>query len=1236
MTQTRGHGARFRNADLTAGREANRRAFRTPGAAGSGARRVGASSLRPLGLAFVVAALLLALTTGSASAAKVHPFERQITGTCPAAGTCTPAEEIPFANPFGLTVNAADSLFVADAHLGGTVDKFSPAGVYEAQTTAPPWDGRYNESLAFSAGAGEVFVSDSNEDDLWGLDPATAAYTAKDLKPLGNTTCCRIHVAADNSSSEAAGDLYVSSREATPKVIRITSTGAAAPFSESASYISGAENNELTGTPDTSFAEPHAVAVAPSGRLFVADGRSVYEYEPSGEFVREISAAAGTPLGLISALAVDPTTGNPLVAEGPGFGEANTILELTPAGALLARITKAAGGNFESIQGLATDSAGRLYVADSSNSSAHHVVDVFGPLTNLPVETDGGSVTAVSAESATLRATISPNGTPTSYAFEFGTAPCSSSPAACTEVPSPSAQVGAGEAPVAVSQPLRGLTPSTTYYFRLIATDQETATQIVGPDRSFTTQGFGAFALPDARQWQLVSPPDKGGGVIGRIGPGGMIQAAASGGAITYLSNAPTEAGAQGAVGDVQILSSRSADGWSTRDIAPPHRSAAGVTPAAGDEYRFFTPELSSALIQPFGTFEPALSPEATEQSPYLRTLGSCSTSCYRPLVTAANVMPAGTPFGEERPCEEENGVGAAASSVCGPHFLGSTGDLSHVVFSSEAPLTADAGGARNQLYEWSGGALSLVSLLPENGSGEELPSTLETAFLGNKFTALKGSAPRAISADGSRVFWSEGEASKRLFVRDLAAGESLQLDAADPTCLVGCESGGGQFQIASTDGSRVFFTDEHRLTEDSGASEHEPDLYECRLVEGPGGLACDLTDLTPGTGGEPANVQGSVGASADGSSLYFVADGVLAHNTVENGAGPEEAEPGTCENILGEQAPGATCNLYLLSNGSTRFVATLSGEDGTLWSPENFSGQPTRVSPDGEWLAFMSARPLTGYDNRDASSGRPDAEVYRYGAASGHLTCASCDPTGARPVGVEFGTLSNAAAEGLVGRIEWGAGSWVAAVLPAAPSFQGQASAYQNHYLSASGRLFFNAYGPLASQDNNGNFDVYENEPTGVGNCTPAAAGYDPGTADCLGLISSGTSTKESAFLDASESGADVFFLSASRLAPQDIDTARDVYDAAECGTSPCFPEPAALPPACEGQQCQQPPAPAAEAAPATPGFSGAGNVLECRKGQVKKSGKCVKKKQPKKHHKKKHPKKKNKGKKPQSGKKK
>jgi len=48
-----------------------------------------------------------------------------------------------------------------------------------------------------------------------------------------------------------------------------------------------------------------------------------------------------------------------------------------------------------------------------------------------------------------------------------------------------------------------------------------------------------------------------------------------------------------------------------------------------------------------------------------------------------------------------------------------------------------------------------------------------------------------------------------------------------------------------------------------------------------------------------------------------------------------------------------------------------------------------------------MSSRSLTGYDNRDLASDAADEEVYLYDDASGALGCPSCNPTGARPVGV-------------------------------------------------------------------------------------------------------------------------------------------------------------------------------------------------------------------------------------------
>jgi hypothetical protein len=241
-----------------------------------------------------------------------------------------------------------------------------------------------------------------------------------------------------------------------------------------------------------------------------------------------------------------------------------------------------------------------------------------------------------------------------------------------------------------------------------------------------------------------------------------------------------------------------------------------------------------------------------------------------------------------------------------------------------------------------------------------------------------------------------------------------------------------------------------------------------------------------------------------------------------------------------------------------------------------------------------MSQHSLTGYDTRDAVTGRPDEEVYLYDASDGgRLVCASCNPTGARPAGVEYATIDN----GLVGgdRV-WGGNQGIAANIPGWTPYELGRALYQSRYLSDSGRLFFNSSDALVPQDVNGAEDVYEFEPTGVGSCTGASATFSEASRGCVQLISSGASAEESAFMDASATGGDVFFLTAAKLTPADYDTSLDVYDAHECtSASPCLPVQAAQPPACvTGDACKPAPTPQPSiyGAPSSATFSGAGNV--------------------------------------------
>jgi hypothetical protein len=566
-----------------------------------------------------------------------------------------------------------------------------------------------------------------------------------------------------------------------------------------------------------------------------------------------------------------------------------------------------------------------------------------------------------------------------------------------------------------------------------------------------------------------------------------------------------------------------------------------------------------------------------------------------------ANVPP-GTRFDEEpsHPCVSIEGNSRLR---CGPRFVGATPDLSHVVLGSGVALTSTPTGGNTSLYEWSGGKLALVSLLP----GGEVASG---ARLGFQNSAVRN----AISADGSRVVWSaittSGLIVPHLYMRDLALGqgETVQLDAV--------QGGSGEgnvfpkFQIASSDSSRVFFTDEQALTKDSGARENRSDLYECEVVVEAGVLKCRLSDLTPLHSGEPGLVQGAVlGASEDGSYVYFVANGAL----------PGSGAPvhGTCQDYEVGQVPVPVglCNLYVWHDGATSLVAVLSEGDEPDWQLQSsLPGLTARVSSDGRRLAFMSERSLTGYDTTDAQGflrerigsefrvlldkeGKPvrahDEEVYLYDAATGSTSCASCNPTGARPVGMEYSKLGDGIAGG--DRV-WG-NNWLAANIPGWTPYEGGGALYQSRYLSDSGRLFFNSSDALVPQDVNGTEDVYEFEPPGVGGCSSSSVTFSVRSGGCVGLVSSGGSSEESGFLDASSTGGDVFFLTSAKLLGQDFDSAVDVYDAHECSAgSPCISVPVAVPPVCDtGDACKPAPSPqpVVFGAPSSATFTGAGNTV-------------------------------------------
>jgi hypothetical protein len=452
---------------------------------------------------------------------------------------------------------------------------------------------------------------------------------------------------------------------------------------------------------------------------------------------------------------------------------------------------------------------------------------------------------------------------------------------------------------------------------------------------------------------------------------------------------------------------------------------------------------------------------------------------------------------------------------------------------------------------------------------------------------AFVGEGARGLAVDASHVYWANQG--------DEAIGRAnLELKSVE-TEFIPLE---GKPNGLAADGAHLYWSTNGEAPTNPGN-----DLYRYQ----PASEA--LEDLTPDATGNGAEVQGVLGASEDGSYLYFAANGVLDD--------AEEATPGDCKGTVGSAS--GKCNLYLWHEGSIRLVARLSaggseGGDALNWAatPQGQFGTSSYVpktsflSADGKTLLFRSQEQLSAYENE----GTP--ELYRFNSEDPEgIRCVSCNPAGeGGNGGPQMGRINFPG----IGPVAFGVQS------------------VSNRILSADGkRAFFETPEALSPADTNGQggcplagtgvqdfpacTDVYEWEAPGAGTCKEGGPSYSSLNGGCVYLISTGKSKYPSLFADASESGNDVFFFTRDPLVGQDKDELQDVYDA-RVGGGLASQNPVAVIPCESTEACHGPvQSPPSESSPGSATFVGPGNPAPKHKAP---------KKQKKKHHKKKHHKKK------------
>ncbi len=216
------------------------------------------------------------------------------------------------------------------------------------------------------------------------------------------------------------------------------------------------------------------------------------------------------------------------------------------------------------------------------------------------------------------------------------------------------------------------------------------------------------------------------------------------------------------------------------------------------------------------------------------------------------------------------------------------------------------------------------------------------------------------------------------------------------------------------------------------------------------------------------------------------------------------------------------------------------------------------QVTESGDHVVFSSTLPLNGYE----SAGR--YEVFTYSAPNQTLDCASCSPTGARPD--SDATLS-------VGGLN----------------------------LLEDGSVFFTTGESLALRDSNSKQDAYE--------------WHD----NAQSLISTGTSESDSSLLSVSSDGENAFFFTRQKLVPADQNgSAVRLYTARKDGGFAFGPPQfqCAASDECRGAGSQPAPAPGIGTLAGTPGQF-AKPPSRCRKGTVKRRGRCVKRAHKRQQHK-------------------
>jgi len=370
-----------------------------------------------------------------------------------------------FSGLFGVAVDGSGTAYVAD-NGNHTIRQITGSGVVSTlagnagnsgSTDGTGSTARFSQPFGVAVdGSGNIYVADSGNHSIRKITNAgvvtNLAGGAGNLGSVdGAGSFARFSsprgVAVDGNGNVFAADTF------NHTIRMITTAGVVSTLAGLAGYEGSSDGT----TSAARFFNPYAVAVDGSGTVYVADRRN--------HTIRKITSA-----GVVTT--IGGTAGVSGGADGLG-----------------------ASAQFSSPSGIAVASTGELFVADVNNNRISRGTpdDSFKPLLTQ------GAASAIGSTGATLNGTVNPNGFVTTAEFEFGNTPSYGNTASVTLSPNN------GTIAQNVSAVLTGLTPGTTYCFRLRATNVDGTRNTSGgtftTDKlaqtiTFANLGTQAFGVP--------------------------------------------------------------------------------------------------------------------------------------------------------------------------------------------------------------------------------------------------------------------------------------------------------------------------------------------------------------------------------------------------------------------------------------------------------------------------------------------------------------------------------------------------------------------------------------------------------------------------------------------------------------------------------------------------------------------------------------------------------------------